>query len=42
VPFAYIPNSGSNNVSNLNKSDEAIKAFDKALEINPRLGSLAQ
>jgi tetratricopeptide (TPR) repeat protein len=34
VPFAYIPNSGNNNVSNLNKSDEAIKAFDKAIELN--------
>ena len=36
VPFADIQNSGSNNVSNLNKSDEAIKAFDKAIEINPQ------
>jgi tetratricopeptide (TPR) repeat protein len=32
--FAYIPNSGSNNISNLNKSDEAITAYDKAIEIN--------
>ena len=36
VPFADIQNSGSNNVSNLNKSDEAIKPFDKAIEINPQ------
>jgi tetratricopeptide (TPR) repeat protein len=35
VPFADIQNPGSNNVSNLNKSDEAIKAYDKAIEINP-------
>src|SRR5271157_800294 len=32
--FAYIPNSGSNNVSNLNKSNEAIKAYNKAIEID--------
>ena len=34
-PFAYIPNSGSNNISNLNESIGAIKAYDKAIEINP-------
>jgi acetyltransferase-like isoleucine patch superfamily enzyme len=34
--FASIPNSGSNNISNLNKSDEAITAYDKAIEINPQ------
>ena len=42
VSFEYIPNSGSNNVLNLNKSDEAIKAYDKAIEINPQLESSAQ
>jgi tetratricopeptide (TPR) repeat protein len=35
APYAYISNSGSNNVSNLNKYDEAIKAFEKAIEVNP-------
>ena len=35
VSFAGIPNSSSNNVFILNKSDEAITAFDKAIEINP-------
>lgn len=34
--FAYIPNSGSNNVSNINKSDDAIKTYDEATEINPQ------
>jgi hypothetical protein len=42
VSFACIPNSENNNVLNLNKSDEAIKAYDKAIEINPQLGSSAQ
>ena len=36
VSFAGIPNSSSNNVPILNKSDEAITAFDKAIEINPQ------
>src|SRR5271157_692852 len=36
VSFSGIPNSGSNNVSILNKSDEALKAYDKAIEINPQ------
>ena len=34
-PFAYIPNSGSNNVSNIFKPDEAITSYDKAIEITP-------
>ena len=34
VLFADIPHSGSNNVSNLNKSDEAKTAYYKAIEIN--------
>ena len=34
--FAYIPNSGSNNVSNMNKSDDAIKTYDETTEINPQ------
>ena len=29
-------------LDNLNKYDEAIKAYDKAIEINPQLRSLAQ
>ena len=40
--FAYIPNPGSNNISTLNKSDEAIKAYEKAIEINPQIRSLEQ
>ena len=36
VPFADIQNSGSNNVSNFNKFDEAINAYEKAMEINPQ------
>jgi len=36
IPLADILNSGSNNVSNLNKSNEAIKAYDKAIEITPQ------
>ena len=36
APYAYISNSGSNNISNLNKSDEAINPFDKTIEINPQ------
>jgi len=35
-PFAGVPNSSSNNVSVLNKYDESITAYDKAIEINPR------
>ena len=35
VPFAGIPNSSSNNGSILNKYDEAIKGYDKAIESNP-------
>ncbi len=35
IPLTDILNSGSNNVSNLNKSDEALKELDKAIEINP-------
>jgi len=35
VSFLGISNSGSNNGSILNKSDEALKAHDKAIEINP-------
>jgi hypothetical protein len=31
VPFADIPNSGSNNVSSLNKPDEVIKIYEKAI-----------
>src|SRR5271157_2628413 len=34
--LADISNSTSNNVSNSNKYDEAIKTLDKALEINPQ------
>ena len=34
--FSYIPNHGSNNIFNLYKSDEAIKAYDKAIETNPQ------
>jgi hypothetical protein len=33
--FADIQNSGSNNISDLNKFDKAISAYDKAIEINP-------
>jgi hypothetical protein len=33
--FADIQNSGSNNISDLNKFDEAISAYNKAIEINP-------
>ena len=36
LSFTDIPNLGSNNVSNLNKSNEAIKENDKAIEINPQ------
>ena len=36
VSFLGISNSGSNNGSILNKSDEALKAYDKAIEINPQ------
>ncbi len=36
VSFSGIPYSGSNNVSSLNKSDEALKVYDKAIEINPQ------
>ena len=36
VPFTGIQNFGGNNASILNKSDEAIKAYDKAIEINPQ------
>jgi tetratricopeptide (TPR) repeat protein len=36
IPLADILNSGSNNVSNLNKSNEAIKAYDKAIGITPQ------
>ena len=35
--FAYIPNSGSNNVSNLNKSNEAIKAMINQLKLTRRI-----
>ena len=35
APFADIQNSGSNHVSNFNKFNEAINAYDKAIEINP-------
>ena len=35
VSFLGISNSGSNNGPILNKSDEALKAHDKAIEINP-------
>ncbi len=35
VPFAGIPNSRSKNASILNKSDDVIAAFDKAIESNP-------
>jgi len=31
APFADIPNSGSNNVSSLNKPDEVIKIYEKAI-----------
>jgi hypothetical protein len=41
VPFADIPHSGSNNVSNLNKSDEAKTVSDTVIEINAQLRSLA-
>jgi hypothetical protein len=34
--LADISNSTSNNVSNSNNSDEAIKTLDKAIEINPQ------
>jgi hypothetical protein len=36
APFADVQNSSSNNVFVLNKSDEAIKTDDKAIEINPK------
>jgi tetratricopeptide (TPR) repeat protein len=35
-PFADIPNSCSNNTYNLNKSDEAIKSYEKTIKINPK------
>ena len=35
-PFAYISKSGNNNVYNLNKFNEAMKSYDKAIEINSR------
>lgn len=35
-PFADVQNSSINNVFVLNKSDEAIKTDDKAIEINPK------
>ncbi len=35
APFVDIQNSGSNHASNFNKFDEAISAYDKAIEINP-------
>ena len=38
--FAYIPNSGSNNVSNLNKSNEAIKAMINQLKLTRRIQEL--
>ena len=38
-PFARIPNSGSNNIFILNKSEESIKAYDKVIEINPQDGN---
>ena len=34
-PFADISKSGNNNVYNLNKFNEAMKSYDKAIEINP-------
>ena len=34
--FVDISNSTNNNVSNSNNSNEAIKAYDKAIEINPQ------
>jgi len=36
VSFADIPNICSDNASNLYKSNEVIKAFDKVIEINPQ------
>ena len=39
VPFVGNPNSSRNNVSILNKYDEAIKAYDKEIEINPQNSS---
>ncbi len=36
VSFAGIPNSGSSNISISNKSDEAIKAYDRVIELNPQ------
>ena len=36
APFTDIQNSGSNNVSNFNKFDKAINAYDKAIEVNPQ------
>jgi hypothetical protein len=42
VSFSGIPNSGSNNVSSFNKSDEVLKTYDKAIEIdsqNSKLGA---
>jgi tetratricopeptide (TPR) repeat protein len=35
-PFADIPNSCSNSTYNLNKSDEAIKSYEKTIKINPK------
>ncbi len=35
-------NNKGNALKNLNKSDESIKAFDKAIEINPQIRSSAQ
>jgi hypothetical protein len=34
--FADISKSGSNNASNLNKFDKAMKSYNRAIEINPR------
>jgi Flp pilus assembly protein TadD len=35
-------NGKGNTLNNLNKSDEARTAFEKAIEINPQLRSLAR
>jgi len=35
APFEDIQNSSSNNISNFNKFDKAINAYDKAIEISP-------
>ena len=42
MPLADILNAGSNNVSNLNKSNEAIKSYDKTNNSDEALKALDQ